>query len=48
MSGEMSLGYSRVFVKRNVYLVNKNPYDDVEVEKFKQELNHSDLWSSLN
>ena len=41
MSSEMSLGCSRIFVKRIV--VNENPYDDVKVEKYKQELNRSDL-----
>ena len=41
MSSEMSLGCTRVFVKRSV--VNKNWYDYVKVQKYKQELNRSDL-----
>ena len=37
MSSEMSLGCSRVFVKKSA--VNENRYDDVKVQKYKQELN---------
>ena len=41
VSSEMSLECSRVFVKRSV--VNENWHDSVKVQKFKQELNRSDL-----
>ena len=38
---EISLECSRVFVKESV--VNENWYDNVKVQKHKQELNRSDL-----
>ena len=41
MSSEMSFECSRVFVKQSV--VNENWYDNVKVQKYKQELNRSDL-----
>ena len=41
MSSEMSSECSRAFAKTSV--VSENWYDNVKVQKYKQELNHSDL-----
>ena len=41
MSLEMSSGCSRAFAKTSV--VSENLYDNVKVQQYKQELNHSDL-----